>query len=332
MSTMTSDLLGIHSIAFPDEESAALVAKRAENVLRPRGALRRLDELAIWLAGWQRTPEPGVATPVVLIFGGDHGVAEDGVSAYPSTVTQAMIHALDAGVATAAVMARRLGAVLRVVDVGVGAPTGNIGKTAALSHEEFEGAIASGRGAISTSDLPDILVVGEIGIGNTTPAAAVAMSLFGGEAGDWVGPGTGLDLDGMAVKRQIVETAVRRVANAEPLEILRQLGGWELAAIAGAVIEARQRSIPVLLDGFVVTSAVMPLEVAHPGYLDHCWPAHVSPEPGHRRLVEKLGRRPILDLEMRLGEASGALVALPVLDLASRSVVEVATFEEWGLA
>jgi nicotinate-nucleotide--dimethylbenzimidazole phosphoribosyltransferase len=115
------------------------------------------------------------------------------------------------------------------------------------------------------------------------------------------------------------------------MEVLRQLGGWELAAIAGAVIEARQQSIPVLLDGFVVTSAVMPLDVAHPGFLDHCWPAHVSAEPGHRRLVEKLGREPILDLEMRLGEASGALAALPILDLAARSVLEVATFEEWGL-
>ena len=328
---MSSDFLGVESIAFPDEESAALVAGRADNVLRPRGALRRLDELAIWLAGWQRTPRPGVARPVALIFGGDHGVAEDGVSAYPSEVTEAMVRALEAGVATAAVMARRLGVTLRVVDVGVGVPTGNIRKTAALSDEAFKQALVCGRGAVSTSAPPDVLVLGEIGIGNTTCAAAVSMKLFGGEAGDWVGPGTGLDLDGLAVKTKIVDTSVRRLTTEDPMEVLRQLGGWELAAIAGAVIEARQRSIPVLLDGFVVTSAVMPLDVAHPGFLDHCWPAHVSAEPGHRRLVEKLGREPILDLEMRLGEASGALAALPVLDLAARSVVEVATFEEWGL-
>jgi nicotinate-nucleotide--dimethylbenzimidazole phosphoribosyltransferase len=328
---MSSDVLGVESIAFPDEESAALVAVRAGNVLRPRGSLRRLDELAIWLAGWQRTPRPGVARPVALIFGGDHGVAEDGVSAYPSHVTEAMVRALEVGVATAAVMARRLGVTLRVVDVGVGVPTGNIGKTAALSHEAFKQAIACGRGAVSTSSPPDVLVLGEIGIGNTTCAAAVSMKLFGGEAGDWVGPGTGLDLEGLAVKTKIVDTSVRRVTTEDPMEVLRQLGGWELAAIAGAVIEARQQSIPVLLDGFVVTSAVMPLDVAHPGFLDHCWPAHVSAEPGHRRLVEKLGREPILDLEMRLGEASGALAALPILDLAARSVLEVATFEEWGL-
>jgi len=258
-------------------------------------------------------------------------VAEDGVSAYPSQVTEAMVRALEAGVATAAVMARRLGVTLRVVDVGVGVPTGNIRKTAALSDEAFKQAMACGRGAVSTSAPTDVLVLGEIGIGNTTSAAAVSMKLFGGEAGDWVGPGTGLDLEGLAVKTKIVDTSVRRVTTEDPLEVLRQLGGWELAAIAGAVIEARQRSIPVLLDGFVVTSAVMPLDVAHPGFLDHCWPAHVSAEPGHRRLVEKLGREPILDLEMRLGEASGALAALPILDLAARSVLEVATFEEWGL-
>jgi nicotinate-nucleotide--dimethylbenzimidazole phosphoribosyltransferase len=327
---MISDLLDTGSIAFPDEESSAVVADRAAKVLRPMGALRRLDELAIWLAGWQGTPKPGVARPLVLIFGGDHGVAEEGVSAYPSTVTAAMVEALQAGVATAAVMAKRLGATLRVVDVGVGEPTGNIRQTAALSDGAFRKALAIGRDSLSTSDPPDVLVLGEIGIGNTTPAAAVSMSLFGGRAGDWVGPGSGIDLEGLSVKMQVVEAAVSRVGEAGPLEVLRQLGGWELAAIAGAVIEARQRSIPVLLDGFVVTSAVMPLEMAHPGFLDHCWPAHVSAEPGHRRLVERLGRAPILDLEMRLGEASGALVALPVLDLAARSVVEVATFDEWG--
>jgi nicotinate-nucleotide--dimethylbenzimidazole phosphoribosyltransferase len=328
---MFSDLLGTDSIAFPDEESSAFVADRAEEVLRPRGAFRRLDELAIWLAGWQGTPKPRVGRPFVLVFGGDHGVVEDGVSAYPSTVTAAMVEALEAGVATAAVMAARLGATLRVVDVGVGHPTGNIRQTAALGDEAFRKALAIGRDSVSTSDSPDLLVLGEIGIGNTTSAAAVSMSLFGGQAGDWVGPGTGLDIEGLMVKTQVVENAVNRVGEADPLEVLRQLGGWELAAIAGAVIEARQRSIPVLLDGFVVTSAAMPLEVAHPGYLDHCWPGHVSAEPGHRLLVEKLGRPPILDLEMRLGEASGALVALPVLDLAARSVSDVATFEEWGL-
>lgn len=328
---MSSDLLGPDSMPGPDEESAAAVAARAALVLRPRGALQRLDELAVWLAGWQRTATPTVERPAALVFAGDHGVAAERVSAYPASVTAAMVGALEGGAATAAVMARRLGATLRVVDVGVGKPTGNIRYESAMSEPEFERTIAAGRDAVSGGHPPDILVLGEIGIGNTTSAAAVSMALHGGVVDHWVGPGSGLDREGMARKRDVVEAAVTRVRDAGPLEILRQLGGWELAAIVGAVMEARQRSIPVLLDGFVVTSAVMTLELARPGFLDHCWPAHVSAEPGHRRLVAKLGRPPILDLGMRLGEGSGALVALPILDLAARSVLEVATFEEWGL-
>ncbi|HUF16288.1 MAG TPA: nicotinate-nucleotide--dimethylbenzimidazole phosphoribosyltransferase [Acidimicrobiia bacterium] len=328
---MSTDLFGVATMAVPDEDAASLVAERAGRVLRPPGALRFLDDLAVWLASWQRTGRPAVERPAVLIFGGDHGVTVDGVSAYPASVTASMMEALRSGTATAAVMARHLGARLEVVDVGVGRPTGNIRTEPALSEEQLEQAIDVGRAAVTTSGDIDLLVVGEIGIGNTTPAAAMCLALFGGEVGDWVGAGTGLDPDGVAKKARVVSEAVDRVSVASPLEILRELGGWELAAIAGAVVEARQRSIPVLLDGFVVTSAVMPLEVAHIGYLDHCWPAHVSAEPGHRRLVDKLGRRPILDLEMRLGEASGALAALPIVALAARSVVDVATFEEWGL-
>lgn len=328
---MTADLLDLDGIANVDEDSAASVARRAEEVLRPRRALERLDELAIWLAGWQRTERPAVEHPAVVIFAGDHGVATEGVSAYPASVTASMVEALRSGNATAAVMARQVGATLDVVDVGVGNPTGNIRIEAAMTEDHFDHAVALGRSSISSSATTDVLILGEIGIGNTTAAAAVALALLGGQTSDWVGPGTGLDRDGLAQKMRVVEDAVGRVSDSGPLRVLRELGGWELAAIAGAVVEARRRSIPVLLDGFVVTSAAMALEVANPGYLDHCWPAHVSAEPGHRRLVGLLGRRPILDLGMRLGEGSGALAALPVLALAARSVVDVATFEEWGL-
>jgi len=328
---MSSELLAVDSIQMMDSGSASAVASRAERVLRPRGAFRRLDELAVWLAGWQQTHEPAIDEATVLIFGGDHGVAVEGVSAYPASITTAMLEALRTGVATASVMANRLGADLRVIDVGVGRPTGNIRREPALTEEQFVEAVDAGRAAMAGMTSRGVLVVGEIGIGNTTAAAAVSMALFGGASRDWVGPGSGLDRAGMALKMRVVEEAVDRVGDAEPLRILRELGGWELAAMAGAVIEARIRSVPVLLDGFVVTAAVMPLEAAHPGYLDHCWPAHVSPEPGHRRLVAKLGRRPILDLGLRLGEGTGALAALPLLDLAARSVVDVATFDELGL-
>lgn len=318
-------------MAQPDEASGRAVAERARSVLRPGGALHRLDDLAVWLASWQRTDQPAVDRPRVLVFGGDHGVTDEGVSAYPASVTAAMMAALEAGRATASVIARHVGARLEVVDVGVGKPTGNIRLEPAMAESELERAVASGRDAVASLDT-DLLIVGEIGIGNTTPAAAMCLALFGGSGSDWVGPGTGLDDDGVAHKIAVVVDAVTRLGESDPMTILRELGGWELAAMAGAVVEARQRSIPVLLDGFVGTASVMPLEVAHPGYLDHCWPGHVAAEPGHRRLMDILGRPPILDLEMRLGEASGALAALPIVALAARSVVDVATFQEWGLA
>jgi nicotinate-nucleotide--dimethylbenzimidazole phosphoribosyltransferase len=328
---MTNDPFGVETMAHADEASGWIVEERARNVLRPVGALRRLDDLAVWLARWQRTSHPSVDRPAVIIFGGDHGVASEGVSAYPASVTTAMMDALRKGVATASVMARQVGAKLEVVDVGVGTPTGNIRVEPALSGSQFERAVETGRAAVASVDT-DLLVVGEIGIGNTTSAAAISFALFGGEVSDWVGAGSGLDVDGVANKMRVVGDAVARVSGSSPVEILRELGGWELAALAGAVIEARRTSIPILLDGFAVTASVMPLEAAHPGFLDHCWPGHMSPEPGHRLLVERLSRPPILDLEMRLGEGSGAMAALPLLSLAARSVVEVATFEEWGLA
>lgn len=328
---MSSDLLDLEAMAMPDMAAAEQVRHRSQRVLRPRGALQRLDDLAVWLAGWQHTPRPTVDDPRALIFAGDHGVVAEGVSAYPAKVTAAMVEALRSGKATAAVMARHLGVALDVFDVGVGKPSGNIRVEPALDDAQFVVAVERGRAAVVGVDHADVLVIGEIGIGNTTPAAAMSLSLFGGEAADWVGPGAGLDPEGVVHKAEVVAEAARRVDGAGPLEVLRQLGGWELAAMAGAVIEARRRSIPVLLDGFVNTAAVIPLELAHPGYLDHCWPGHLSPEPGHARLLGVLGRAPILDLEMRLGEGSGALAALPLLALAARSVVEVATFEEAGL-
>lgn len=329
---MSSDLLAPDAMAGPDLTAQEEVRKRSQRVLRPRGALKRLDDLAVWLAGWQRTAQPKIDKPIALIFAGDHGVTAEGVSAYPATVSGAMVEAIRSGMATAAVMARHLGVNLDVIDVGVSRPTGNIRLEPALDEDQFAWAVEQGRAAVAGASEADLLVIGEIGIGNTTPAAAISLALFGGEAGDWVGPGSGLEQAGVVRKAVVVDEAVNRVGAAQPLEILRQLGGWELAAMAGAASEARRRSIAVLLDGFVCTAAVMPLEVAHPGFLDHCWPAHRSAEVGHSRLLARLGRAPILDLEMRLGEGSGALAALPLLALAARSVVDVATFEEWGLA
>src|SRR4051812_46133578 len=326
------ELIGLLAdLPAPDADSAAQVHDRALQVLRPTGALARLDEVAAWLASWQRTTKPKVARPAAVVFAADHGVASEGVSAYPAAVTVEMLKALRSGAATAAVMARELGVQLEVVDVGVGRPSGNLRREPALDEERFQQCLDAGRGVVAGLDA-DVLVFGEMGIGNTTPAAAVSAAVFGGPAEEWTGRGTGIDDTRWAAKVEVVDDAVKRLPDdCPPLEILRQVGGPELVAIAGAVVEARRRSLPVVLDGFVVTAAVAALEAVIPGALDHCIAGHCSGEAGHRLLLEKLGKPPLLDLGLRLGEGSGALAAVPLVRLAAACVTDVATFEEWGL-
>jgi nicotinate-nucleotide--dimethylbenzimidazole phosphoribosyltransferase len=314
----------------PDVRAAEAVATRARRVLRPAAALARLDDVATWLASWQRTERPSVRCPALVVFVADHGVVAEGVSAYPAAVTTAMLDALRAGVATANAMAQDVGAAIAVADVGVGRPTGNLTVEPALTPDRFAEAFEAGRGACRHLDA-DVLVLGEMGIGNTTSAAALAACLFGRAAEDWTGRGTGIGDAALARKVEAVERARRRVGDVAPLEALREVGGAEMAAIAGAVLEARLRSLPVLLDGFVVTAAAAPLELVCAGALDHCWAGHRSPEPGHGLLLEKLGMQPLLDLGLRLGEGSGALAALPLVRLAARAVTDVATFEERGI-
>jgi nicotinate-nucleotide--dimethylbenzimidazole phosphoribosyltransferase len=320
----------LEDLPEPDPVAVSAVAGRARRVLRPTGALARLDEIAAWVAGWQRTGSPSVSAPAAVVFAADHGVAAEGVSAYPLEVTAAMVKALAEDVATASVLARHLGVALRTVDVGVGRPTGNIATEPALDREEFTRCLEEGRAAVRTLEA-DLVVLGEIGIANTTAASAVAASLWGGPVKGWVGRGSGVDDAGMSRKRRVVSAARARAGRAGPGAVLRQVGGAELAAIAGAVVEARARSTPVILDGFAVTAAASALEAARPGALAHCLAGHRSPEPGHGALLERLALRPLLDLELRLGEGSGALLALPLVRLACVAVTDVATFEEWGL-
>jgi nicotinate-nucleotide--dimethylbenzimidazole phosphoribosyltransferase len=315
----------------PDKRSRDLVRDRAASVLRPKGALARLDEVAAWLGSWQGSTAPSISRPVLIVFVGDHGVTEEGVSAYPASVTASVLAALQRGVATANIFAAQVGARVEVVDTGVGRPTRNLAREPAMDHERFASCVNQGRRAASGSEA-DLLVVGEMGIGNTTSAAAVSACLFGLTEADWTGRGSGIDDLALRRKLAIVRRARERAGQCEPLECLRQLGGTEMAAIAGAVAEARLQRIPVVLDGFVVTAAAAPLEVAAPGALDHCVAGHRSPEPGHQLLLEKLGKEPLLDLGMRLGEGSGALAAVPLIRMAARAVVDVPTFEEWGSA
>lgn len=312
-----------------DAGSAADVAARAAEVLRPAGALRRLDEVAAWVAGWQRTVTPAVHRPACLVFGADHGVAAAGVSAYPTEVTMAMRSAITQGKATINAMARAEGATVQLVDVGIGEPTADFRHEPAMSAQRFDAVAAAAIAAVDDLDA-DLLVLGELGIGNTTAAAAVSAALLGGEPSEWVGRGTGVDDDGMARKQQAVITACTRIAGVtDPLEILRQVGGAELVAMAAAVVAARHRRLPVVLDGYVTTAAVAPLAAVRADALAHCLAGHCSAEPGHGRLLAHLGMDPLLRLDMRLGEGSGAMAALPLVRMACAAVIEVPTFGEW---
>ena len=316
----------------PDLDSARAIGERAAQVLRPAGALRRLDEIAIHVATWQATPRPRVEHPAVLVFAADHGVASAGVSAYPVEVTAAMLAAVRAGRATINAIARSCGADLEIHDVGVGRPTGDIRVEPAMSPERFDEIARSAAEAVDemADRGADLLVVGELGIGNTTVSAALPAALIGGPAERWVGRGTGVDDDGLARKVDAVSSAVARIGSTtDPIEIFREVGGAELVAMSAAVVRARQRRIPVVLDGYVATASVLPLHEAMNGSLDHCLIGHLSAEPGHRWLCDHLGAEPVLDLGMRLGEGSGALAAVPLVRLACDCVVEVPTFEEW---
>lgn len=320
----------LEDLPVRDDLAAAAVHERAANILRPSGALRWLDEIAEWIAGWQRVPMPRVDRPAGLIFAADHGIAAaTKVSAYPTGITQAMLDAYRQHRSTITAFARLAGATVQAIDVGVGQPTGDIRTDAAVSVERFDQLVDVAVDAVDALDT-DLLVLGEMGIGNTTPAAAVAAALAGGETAAWVGRGTGIDDEGLARKRAAVQEAVRRIAGiTDPLEVLREVGGAELVAIAAACVAARRRSIPVLLDGYVVTAAVLPLVMVEPTALEHCTVGHCSAEPGHRRLLERLGKRPLLDLDMRLGEGSGAMAAVPLVAMACAGITDVPTFDEW---
>ena len=323
------DIAGqLENLPQSDSEALAQASAREANLTKPAGSLGRLEELSAWCAAWQGAYPPALDRIQVLVFAGNHGVTAQGVSAFPAEVTQQMVANFAAGGAAINQLATVQGADLRVIDLDLDTPTADFTTGPAMTEEDCAAAFTAGYEALDAS--AHVLVVGEMGIGNTTAAAALSCALFGGEAAEWAGPGTGLDAAGIAVKTRAVAAAMDlhggEIGN--PVEVLRRVGGRELAAMAGAVLAARQNRVPVVLDGFVATAAVAVLERAVPGALDHCVAGHVSGEPGHRRLLEKLGKAPLLDLGMRLGEASGAAVALGVLRCALAAHNGMATFEE----
>jgi nicotinate-nucleotide--dimethylbenzimidazole phosphoribosyltransferase len=311
-----------------DPVSAAAAAMRQAEITKPPGSLGRLEELAIWLAQWQRRTIPRLDRVNVIVFAGNHGVAARGVSAYPAAVTEQMVANYARGGAAINQLAKLAQAELTAVPLDLDRPTADFTVRPAMDSLEFLTAVDAGYRSVPTDC--DLLAIGEMGIGNTTAAAALCAGLLGGGATRWVGRGTGVDDAGIERKRQAVEAALtrhREIIN-DPIGIAAALGGRELAAMMGAALAARDRQIPVLLDGFVCTAAVAPLTRLNPHALDHCRAAHISAESGHRALLAELGLSPLLDFDMRLGEASAAALAILLLRAALACHEGMATFAE----
>ena len=315
-----------------DRNAGAAVQARQLSLTKPPGSLGRLEELTVWLACWQARDMPRLDHVEVLVFAGNHGVAARGVSAYPSDVTAQMVANFERGGAAINQLAAHAGATLRVIALELDAATRDMTEAAAMDEAAFAAAVSVGYAAVTPGT--DLLALGEMGIGNTTAAAALVAALFGGDGERWAGRGTGVDDAGLARKQAVVNAALarHRAMLSDPLHAAMALGGRELAAILGAVLAARQNHIPVLLDGFVCTAAASPLARLVTGGLDHAHAAHVSAEAGHRRLLEALGLTPLLDFGMRLGEASGAALAIPILRAALACLRGMATFAEAGVS
>jgi nicotinate-nucleotide--dimethylbenzimidazole phosphoribosyltransferase len=316
----------------PDLDAGSAAATRERQLTKPAGSLGRLEELAAWLATWQGRHPPRIDHPRTIVFAANHGVAARGVSAYPASVTAQMVQNFIAGGAAVNQLCRIVDADLRVYEMNLDTPTGDIVDGPAMSEEECAHAIAYGMMAVEPGI--DALAVGEMGIANTTIASALCMALFGGTAAEWTGPGTGVVGAALENKREVVAAAVARhqPEAGDPFDVLRRLGGLEFAAMAGAILAARMGRVPVVLDGFCATAAAAVLYAADPRALDHCVAGHVSAEPAHRRLLDRIGQRPLLDLGMRLGEASGATLALAILKAAAACHAGMATFAEAGVS
>lgn len=314
-----------------DDAARAGAAERNGQLTKPPGALGRLEDLAIWYGGWRGTDRPRVGKRQVIVFAGNHGVTAQGVSAFPPEVTVQMVANFEHGGAAVNQLSRVAGAQMSVHALELENPTADFTKDAAMSEDEVVAALQAGWTAVEEDT--ELLVVGEMGIGNTTSAAAIATVLFGGEARDWTGRGTGVDDAGLANKTRVVSEGVAKHANAgDALEVLRCLGGRELAAMAGAIASARAKRIPVILDGFICSAAAACLAKAQDGALDHVVAGHLSQEGAHGKLLQALDKEPLLALNMRLGEGSGATLAINILVAAVECHSGMATFAEAGVA
>lgn len=317
----------------PDEDAVSKAADREGQLTKPPGALGQLEEIAAWMCSWQGRHPPKADRPRVAVFAANHGIAvEKGVSAFPVEVTAQMVANFQGGGAAVNQLCRIYDADLRVYEMALDHPTADFSEGPAMTRDECATAMAYGMMAVE--DGIDLLCIGEMGIGNTTSAAALSAALYGGSGADWAGPGTGVTGDALIHKAAMIDQAlaVNKAALDDPIDALCAFGGFELAAMAGAIIAARMGRVPVLLDGFVATAAACVLEKARPGALDHCLAAHVSAEPAHAKLLQKIGKSPLLNLGMRLGEGSGAAVAIGIVKSAVACHAGMATFAEAGVS
>ncbi|MDR3437171.1 nicotinate-nucleotide--dimethylbenzimidazole phosphoribosyltransferase [Telmatospirillum sp.] len=320
----------IGSMPGPDEQALAKWQEREPQLTKPAGSLGRLEEISRFLSAWQGRHPPRLDKVRARVFAGSHGVMALGVSAFPAEVNFQMVANFQAGGAAINQLCKTFGIELAVETLELDRPTADFTKGPAMSEEECLTALRCGM-AVAEPGV-DLLVIGEMGIGNTTSAAAICHGLFGGVAADWTGRGTGVDDEHLKIKIDVVERGVAANRSDDPLTVLRSVGGRELAAMTGAILAARHRRIPVLLDGYVCTAAAAVLHAADPRALDHCLVGHTSVEPGHRRLLEKIGQRALLDMDMRLGEASGAALAVGLARAAVACHTGMATFAEAGVS
>jgi len=332
-------------LPVPDPGVAEMARRRQHQLTKPPGSLGRLETLAIRLAALRGEISPELGPVRIAVFAADHGVNAHGVSAYPSSVTAAMVGNFAGGGAAINVLSRQLDASLEVVDVGTleplpalpgvvdrrqGPGTADFTTAPAMTDGQLAGALGAGSEALERAGAVGLFIGGEMGIGNTTAAAALACALLGAPADDLAGPGTGLDAQGFARKIAILERALARHSEhlSHPHETLRRLGGFEIAALAGSYIACAQMGVPVLVDGFISSAAALAAERLRPGVTEWLILTHASAEPGHQRIVEALGGHPLLDLGMRLGEGSGAAVTVPLLRMACALHNQMATFAE----
>ena len=309
---------------------------------KPPGSLGALETLARQIGLIQKTTRPQLRLPTILVFAGDHGIVAEQVSAYPQDVTWQMVENFLAQGAAINVFARQNGCALRIIDAGVnhdfgkrcglidrkiGPGTRNFAAAAAMTAEQA--ALAMGHGAALVDELDgNVVGFGEMGIGNTTAAAAIMHKLTDIAVHDCVGAGTGLTADGVCHKQHVIESAVaRHVGVDSPLQVLATFGGFEIAMMVGAMLQAAERRMVLLVDGFIVTSAVLVAARLAPALLDYCVFSHCSDENGHRRMLDAMGVRPLLQLDLRLGEGSGCALALPLVQSAVNFLCEMATFE-----